>query len=91
LGFEIHAIEGGAEGSERQCMIAVEEDADKQEEGEISSPETGERLELVRANARDLQNKMVCLMDEVCDEMPQDLAGDRQRRYLCAGSEQELT
>jgi hypothetical protein len=30
----------------------------------------------VQANARDLQNKMVCLMDEICDEMPQDIAGD---------------
>jgi hypothetical protein len=76
LRFEIHAIERGAEGSERQCMIAVEEDADKQEEGEISSPETGKRLRLVQANARDLQNKMVCLMDEICDEMLQDIAGD---------------
>jgi hypothetical protein len=62
LRFEIHATEGGAEGSERQCMIAEEEDADKREEVEISSPETGERLELVRANARDLQNNMVCKM-----------------------------
>jgi hypothetical protein len=76
LRFEIHTIEGRAEGSERQCVIVVEEDADKREEGEISSPETGERLELVRANARDLQNKMVCLINEICDEMLQDIAGD---------------
>jgi hypothetical protein len=59
LRFEIHAIEGGAESSESQCMIAEEEDADKRAEVERSSPETGERLELVRANARDLQNNMV--------------------------------
>jgi hypothetical protein len=37
----------------------------RRSDGEISSPETGERLELVRANARDLQNKMVCLMNEI--------------------------
>jgi hypothetical protein len=43
-------------------MIVVEEDADKREEGEISSQETGERLELVQANARDLQNNMVWKM-----------------------------
>ena len=72
--FEIHAIEGGADFSERQCMIAIEENANKREESEISSPDTGERLELVRANARDLQNNKVCKMEEICDEMPQDIA-----------------
>jgi hypothetical protein len=35
-------------------MIAIEENADKREESEISSPETGKRLELVRANAREV-------------------------------------
>jgi hypothetical protein len=59
LRFEINAIEGGADCSERQCLIAVEENAveenaDKREESEISSPGTGERLELVRANAREV-------------------------------------
>jgi hypothetical protein len=42
----------------------------------MSSPERGKRLELVRANARDLQNNMMWKMDEICDEMPQDIAGD---------------
>jgi hypothetical protein len=42
----------------------------------MSSLETGERLELVRANARDLQNNMVCKIEEICDEMPQDIAGN---------------
>jgi len=55
-------------------MIAIEENANKREESEISSPDTGERLELVRANARDLQNNKVCKMEEICDEMPQDIA-----------------
>jgi hypothetical protein len=32
LRFEIHAIEGGVEGSERQWMIAEEEVADKRED-----------------------------------------------------------
>jgi hypothetical protein len=47
LRFEIYAIEGGVDCSERQCEIAVEEDAENREESEISSPETGERFEQI--------------------------------------------
>jgi hypothetical protein len=60
LRFEIHALEGGADCSERRFIIAVEENADKREESEISSPETGERLELVQANAREVCEREVC-------------------------------
>jgi hypothetical protein len=28
------------------------------------------------ANARDLKNDMATEIDEICDEMPQDIAGD---------------
>jgi hypothetical protein len=41
-----------------------------------SSQEIGARPELVCANARDLKNDMATEIDEICDEMPQDLAGD---------------